>query len=114
MEEVRCSCADSHKWKQVPQRAKPIADSGKRVGLGQLALGAGVMLQQPKPRLASALRSALTQLAAGRDSQNVAANLIKKSAELAVLRARFPVGDPRRSPTNAQPHQRARIKAGAA
>lgn len=98
----------------MPLRAKPINDSGKSVGLGHLALGAGVRLQQPKPRLASALRSALTQLAAERDSQDVAAKLIKKSTELAVLRARFSVGDPRRSPTKAQPNQRARIKAGAA
>lgn len=70
-----------------------------------LALGAGVMLQQPKPRLAATLPSALTQLAAGHDSQDVAANLIKKSAERAVLRARFPVGDPKRSPTKAQPNR---------
>lgn len=48
-----------------------------------------------QPRLPAVLRSALAHLQAGASPQEVAADLIRKHAERAVLCALLPPGDPR-------------------
>lgn len=48
-------------------------------------------------RLPAALRSALAELAAGADPEDVAADIIRKRAEGVVLNASLPDGDPRQA-----------------
>ena len=48
-----------------------------------------------QPRLPAALRSAVAQIQAGVNPQNVAADLIIKRAERVVMCAQLPPGDPR-------------------
>lgn len=48
-----------------------------------------------QPRLPAALRTALAQIQAGADPQDIAADLIRKRAERAVVCAHLPLDDPR-------------------
>jgi hypothetical protein len=51
--------------------------------------------RQPRRRLPRVLRCALAQLAAGVDPDEIAAELIRQSAEAALFRVRLAVEDPR-------------------
>ena len=59
----------------------------------------------PNARLPIALRTAIAKLQAGADPGEVAADIIRKRAESAALRAKLPPKDPR------QPHLDALIQA---